>query len=78
MAPGTCASHPGQVWPEQVLGNHGVSGHGQTNWIRNLQVFFVFLPHHPTARLLENPLIRLLTATGLVSTLTLSCLAALY
>lgn len=35
------------------------------------------LKHRPTVRFLENPLIRLLTATGLVSTLTLSCLTAL-
>ncbi len=34
-------------------------------------------PPDPPARLLENPLIKLLTATGLVSTLTLSCVVAL-
>ena len=32
---------------------------------------------NPTARLLENPLIKLLTTAGLVSTLTLSCVVAL-
>ncbi len=34
------------------------------------------LNRHPRP-ILENPLIKLLTATGLVSTLTLSCLTAL-
>lgn len=32
---------------------------------------------NPTAKLLENPFIKLLTTAGLVSTLTLSCLVAL-
>ncbi|MCY4359941.1 MAG: hypothetical protein OXC47_04680, partial [Cyanobacteria bacterium MAG APA_bin_95] len=43
---------------------------------RGLQVFFMF--HlNPTARLFGNPFIKLLTAAGLLSTLTLSCLVAL-
>jgi len=32
---------------------------------------------NPTARLFGNPFIKLLTAAGLLSTLTLSCLVAL-
>ncbi|SAY38840.1 hypothetical protein FLM9_876 [Candidatus Synechococcus spongiarum] len=61
---------------EQVLNKHGILGHGQTHWKQGLWVSFMFRPH-PPARLLENPLITLLTATGLVSTLTFSCVVAL-
>ncbi len=61
---------------EQVLNKHGILGHGQTHWEQGFWVSFMF-PPDPPARLLENPLIKLLTATGLVSTLTLSCVVAL-
>ena len=59
-----------------MLNKRGMSGHGQTHWGQSLRVFFMF-PLNPPARLLETPLIKLLTAMGLVSTLTLSCVVAL-
>ena len=59
-----------------MLNKHGIFGHGQTHWEQGLWVSFMF-PPNPPARLLENPLVKLLAATGLVSTLTFSCVVAL-
>ena len=60
----------------QMLNKDGVLGHGRTDWREGLWVSFMF-PLDLPARLPDTPLIKLLAAMGLVSTLTLSCVVAL-